>query len=97
MSVYKRKDNGQVVQALPIFQIMRVAQTTPLALPQWILSAYADGRMSFTNDAAFIRQNKDKSDEPVKYKNDHWLVETSPGRLEGFNQVEFHATFGLLP
>lgn len=97
MASFKRKDNGQVVQAMPIFQIMRVAQTTPMALPQWVLSAYADGRMSFTNDAAFVRQNKDKSDEPVKYMNDHWLVETSPNHLEGFNQVAFHQIYELLP
>lgn len=97
MPAYKRKDTGQIVQAMPIFQIMRIAQTTPMALPSWVLSAYADGRMSFTNEAAFIRQNKDKSDEPVKYMNDHWLAETSPNRLEGFSQTAFADTFELLP
>jgi len=65
MTAFKRKDTGQIVQAMPIFQIMRIAQTTPLALPPWILSAYKDGRMSFCYDAAFIRQNLDKSDEPA--------------------------------
>jgi hypothetical protein len=97
MPAYKNKTSGQVVQAMPIFQIMRVAQTTPLALPQWVLAAYKDGRMSFSLEAAFIRQNLDKSDEPVKYRNDYWLVETSPNKLEGFSQAEFTSLFEMLP
>jgi hypothetical protein len=93
MAAVKRKDNGQVVEALPLLYIMRVAQTTPLSLPQWVLSAYKDGRMSFSYEAAFIRQGKNKEDEPVKYPNNYWLVETSPDHLEGVNPEVFEATY----
>jgi hypothetical protein len=93
MAAFKRKDSGQVVEALPLIYIMRVAQTTPLALPQWVLSAYKEGRMSFSYEAAFVRQNKDKSDEPVKYPNSHWLIEMPGERLDCMSQAVFDATF----
>ncbi len=93
MASVKRKDNGQVVEALPALYIMRVAQTTPLSLPQWVLSAYKDGRMSFTYDAVFVRQGKNKEDEPVKYPNSSWIVETSPDHLEGVTNDAFLATY----
>jgi hypothetical protein len=95
MPTYKRRDTGQLVQALPLLYVMRVAQTTPLSLPQWVLSAYREGRMSFSYEASFIRQDKNKADEPVKYPNSYWLVETSPDHLEGVNQRDFDNNYEL--
>lgn len=94
MPAFKRKDGtGQPVQAAPALYIMRMAQTTPLSLPQWVLAAYKDGRMSFSLEAVFIRQNPDKSDEPVKYPNSFWIVETGPNQLTGMGMDAFTATY----
>ncbi len=93
MTAYKRKDNGQIVQAMPVLQIMRTAQITPQALPHWMLSAWQEGRVSATYSAFFVRHDKGRKDEEVKVPSDYWLVETSPSHLEGIPHSVFIATY----
>lgn len=97
MAVFKRKDGtGGLIQAMPIIHIMRIAQINPMSLPQWMLSAYQEGRISATYEAFFVRQDKGRRDDEVKIPSDHWLVETSPNHLEGMSQQAFDAVYELV-